>query len=103
MTLVFCPMFERVEDAIDWFARRGYDTPNLWSGPDGSIRGSAPLRTSFGVCSKRLHALTPENTYREPRRCVIHCVMCRRDRTRARLTWSCGKCGKKGHNRRSCK
>lgn len=40
MTLVFCPSFIEVEDAIDWVAERGIYTPTLWRGPDGRVRGS---------------------------------------------------------------
>lgn len=40
MTLMFCPSFTAVEDAIDWFAERGVCSPMLWRGPDGLIRGS---------------------------------------------------------------
>lgn len=38
--LVFCPSFETVEEALDWFAERGIRQPVLWRGPDGLIRGS---------------------------------------------------------------
>jgi hypothetical protein len=38
--LIFCPLFYDVDSAVDWFVERGFFEIRLWSGPDGSIRGS---------------------------------------------------------------
>jgi hypothetical protein len=40
MTLVFCPSFTTVDEALDWFEERAYSRVVLWVGPDGLIRGS---------------------------------------------------------------
>lgn len=40
MTLVFCPSFKTVEQALDWLLERGYSEVKLWRGPSGDIRGS---------------------------------------------------------------
>ena len=103
MTLIFCPSFVRVEDAIDWFDGKGYAAPKLWRGPDGLIRGSAEMRTSFGVCTAGLHALVEGTAYMEPRRKVVHCRECTRTRNGYVKRKTCGKCGGESHNRRGCR
>ncbi len=40
MTLVYCPSFATVAEAIDWFEERGITCPVPWRGPDGLVRGS---------------------------------------------------------------
>ncbi len=40
MTLVYCPSFATVEEALDWYEERGIKSPTLWRGPDGLVRGS---------------------------------------------------------------
>lgn len=42
-SLMFCPSFETVDLALDWFEERGVVEPVLWFGPDGLVRGSGRL------------------------------------------------------------
>lgn len=51
MTLVNCPAFATVEDAIDWFEERGVEMPVLWAAPDGRVRGSGARRGEFESCA----------------------------------------------------
>lgn len=39
MTVVVCPSFKSVGDAIDYLERAGCRAFYLWRGPDGLVRG----------------------------------------------------------------
>ena len=44
MSVVVCPLFATVAEALDWFEVRLAVDVRLWRGPDGLIRGSGVVR-----------------------------------------------------------
>lgn len=43
--LIFPRLTTDVSEVLDWFEERGVARPTLWRGEDGSIRGSALVRS----------------------------------------------------------
>lgn len=39
MTIIVCPSFDNVTDAINWLDAQGCKSFHLWRGPDGKVRG----------------------------------------------------------------
>ncbi len=44
MEFLYCPSFETVDAALDWFAERGCVDVTLCRGPDNLVRGSGVRR-----------------------------------------------------------